>query len=91
MIVGYAEGLYFKALILKYTFDGCIFAIGCEFCLEDYSERAIAHYLTLGVLHFSSLPSDAILDLLPYNLCMLCQSMYQQQLQECTYRPCEGC
>ena len=66
---GVARRTYFEALILEHTFDGSIFAVGRDFCLENDTERTIADYFALGVLHLLRLSGQAILDLFTNNLC----------------------
>jgi hypothetical protein len=59
---------YLEAFILEHTLDGRVFAAWGELGLKDDAEGAIAHDLALGVLHFTSLASKAILDLLADDL-----------------------
>ena len=59
---------YLETFILQHPLDRCIFAIGSKLCLKHHTERSIAHYLALGVLHLSCLACQAILHLLPDDL-----------------------
>lgn len=60
---------HLEAFVLKDAFDGSIFASGRQLGLEDNAKGAIAHDLALGVLHITSLASNAVLDLLADHLC----------------------
>ena len=64
-----AARAHLEAFVLKDAFDGSIFAAGRQLGLEDNAKGAIAHDLTLGVLHITSLAGNAILDLLTDHLC----------------------
>jgi hypothetical protein len=58
-----------EPLVLKNSFDCCIFSRRGKLGLEDYPKGTIADNLTLGVLHVSRLASLSILDFLAHNLC----------------------
>ena len=59
---------YLEALILKDTLDCCIFPIWRELGLENNAEGSVADDFALGVLHFFSLASKAILNLFTNHL-----------------------
>lgn len=64
---------YLEPLVLEHSLDGGILTRRRELGLEDDAKRAVAHYLTLGVLHLLRLAGETILHLLANHLWDACQ------------------
>lgn len=93
-----ASTIHLESFVLKNSLDGSIFPAGRQFGLKDDAKGAIANDLALGVLHLPRFPSEAILHLFPYHLCMCMSAHVPNTSQHCfscyyqgsrkTYRPC---